>query len=86
VHVRVRTRQEVRNISRLCGHPEQQALAQAPRASSMMVLMVRAHRPHRRCNRDSRRSAWPLRGRCSEAFDGVYGHRRRGGRCRNKQS
>src|ERR1700687_33300 len=30
----------------LCGHPEWQALAQAPRASSMMVLMVRAHRPH----------------------------------------
>src|SRR5712671_492020 len=29
-----------------CGQPEQQALAQGPRASSMMVLMVRAQRPH----------------------------------------
>lgn len=29
-----------------CGHPEQQDLAQAPRASSMIFLIVRAHRPH----------------------------------------
>jgi hypothetical protein len=32
--------------ARLCGHPEQQDLAQAPSASSMMDLMVRAQRPH----------------------------------------
>src|ERR1044072_4305692 len=31
---------------RLCGQPEQHSLAQAPRASSMMVLIVRAQRPH----------------------------------------
>jgi len=35
-----------RESARLCGHPEQQALAQAPSASSMMDLMVRAQRPH----------------------------------------
>src|SRR3978361_2223067 len=32
--------------ARLCGQPEQQDFAQAPSASSMMVLMVRAQRPH----------------------------------------
>jgi hypothetical protein len=30
----------------LCGHREQQDLAQAPSASSMIALMVRAHLPH----------------------------------------
>src|SRR4051812_21415878 len=30
----------------LCGQPEQQAWAQGPRASSIMVVMVRAQRPH----------------------------------------
>jgi hypothetical protein len=31
---------------RLCGHPAWQACAQAPSASLMMVLIVRAQRPH----------------------------------------
>src|SRR5205085_2968238 len=32
--------------SLLCGQPERQALAQGPKASSMMDWMVRAQRPH----------------------------------------
>ena len=33
-------------LTRLRGQPEQQAVAQGRNASSMMVLMVRAQRPH----------------------------------------